>query len=133
MLDSALRTLALYEAIIEGRDLTHLRHAIEEQALVVAGDAVLFQLLGFFTILDHLQTRMWHFPRLHRTQSGVQLRASRANDRRKIWYDHAPRLLRHDNLYRRTISTEYQPPNRSAQTRCCTSRPERTLAGSSSK
>jgi hypothetical protein len=96
----ALDVLELYIHFVRRSDRDALRMAVQDNALVTSRDDVLLELWCGFAIERGLRDLGWRVARPGLVSGGRFLEGERRGDRLDLYYQHTPRALGADSLYR---------------------------------
>lgn len=88
-----------YRSLITQVDRAALRELIESTALVTRHDAVLFELLCTFAVIDALRGCGWHVDPLRLFGGSLRMAARRSHERVELWYQRTPRMLAEPSRY----------------------------------
>jgi hypothetical protein len=88
-----------YRSLVAQLDRAVLRELIESTAIVTRHDAVLFELLCLFAIIDALRECGWHPGPLRLFGGRLWLAAQRGDERIELWYQQTPVMLAASSRY----------------------------------
>lgn len=97
---AALKVIDLYQAMIARLDRSAIRSAVEDHALATREDPVLLELLCTFEAIRALTGQGWEGRQSGLISGGPILSARRGSQSLRLYYQHTPRQLRHDSIYR---------------------------------
>ena len=76
-----------------------IRDTVEQRALVVSDNSVLFEMLCTFEVLEALATAGWAMKPLSLIEGSLRLDAARGDERLRLWYQSVPSELRRGSQY----------------------------------
>jgi hypothetical protein len=96
---STLRAYDVLRVLVRQLNRDAIREAVEERALVVSDDSVLFEMMCTFDVIDALVAGGWTMEPLELIRGSLSLTARRGNERLRLWYQSVPRELRVSSRY----------------------------------
>lgn len=100
-------------ALVETRDTSAIRAAIEQNAIVTAEDSTLFELLALFATIDTLNRIGWNVGEIRLFQGALHADGHHDDGRRlKLWYQSVPKWLSEDTRYIRVSDSHGLTKNR---------------------
>lgn len=103
---SAVETHLAYRSMVSRSDPQAVREAVEKHGLVTTDDAVLFELLCTFNLLDAVRARGWRMDPFRLIEGSLRLSGARGDDERlDVWYQRVPEELKRDSRYGRVLRT----------------------------
>jgi hypothetical protein len=87
---SVVEAYALYKRMLSAVDQSFICYVVEHRAIVVAGEAQLFELVVLFSVLDTLARDGWQHSPLQLIEGKLQLAARRADSRLRLFFQTLP-------------------------------------------
>jgi hypothetical protein len=106
---AALDVVDLYRRYIARLDRMAIREAVEQHALVVSSDSVLFELQSAFQIMKVLRKLGWHAPPGGLLRPPLLFSAQRDDRTLELFYQHAPAPLTKGSRYRNVQQAHHFP------------------------
>jgi hypothetical protein len=96
---SAIAAYELLRSLVRQLDRGAVRDVVEQRALVVTADSVLFEMMCTFAVIEALSGARWVMDRLRLIQGKLRLDATRGSESLRLWYQSVPQEFRASSRY----------------------------------